>query len=63
MNSDMNNKSWYRHFWPWFIIAFLSITILACMFTVYLALKHPDYAVKDNWVKEGLSIHKKDEPE
>lgn len=63
INSDVKNKRWYQHFWPWFIIGFLGVTISACMFTMYLALKYPDYVVKDNWIKDGLSIYQKDKTE
>tara|TARA_R110002110_G_C13469647_1_gene720038 strand:+ start:20731 stop:20928 length:198 start_codon:yes stop_codon:yes gene_type:complete len=59
-HSKVKNKSWYRHFWPWFIITFLVVTISACMLTMYLAIKYPDLVVKDNWVKDGMTVYQQD---
>ena len=31
-------RPWYRHFWPWFILALLGSSISASLYTVYLAV-------------------------
>jgi len=33
-----DTKPWYRHFWPWFIIALLGSGVSASLYTVYLAM-------------------------
>lgn len=35
--TDEQIKPWYRHFWPWFIIALLGSAVSASLYTVYLA--------------------------
>lgn len=35
--TDEDTQPWYRHFWPWFIIAFLGASVSASLYTVYLA--------------------------
>ena len=40
--------SWYRHRWPWIIIMPLSSAVIACVVTLLLALKNPDYLVIDD---------------
>jgi len=33
---------WYRQFWPWFLIALPASAVIAGMYTLYLAVTHPD---------------------
>jgi hypothetical protein len=35
--TDRDDKPWYRHFWPWFIIGLLGASVSASLYTVYLA--------------------------
>jgi len=35
--TDEDIQPWYRHFWPWFIIALLGASVSASLYTVYLA--------------------------
>jgi len=35
---DRDTKSWYRYFWPWFIIFLLGSSVCASLYTVYLAM-------------------------
>lgn len=35
--TERDTQPWYRHFWPWFIIALLGSSICASLYTVYLA--------------------------
>lgn len=41
------NEPWYRNPWVWLIIAIPSLTVAGCMFTIYLALSHPEQLVGD----------------
>jgi len=54
MQSDTNleNEPWYRNQWVWLIIAIPSMTVIGCMYTIYLALSNPDYLVSDSAIKE-----------
>ena len=36
--NELDTKPWYRHFWPWFIIALLGSGVSASLYTVYLAM-------------------------
>lgn len=53
----LDRKAWYLHAWPWFIIALLTVTILACFLTIYLAIKYPDTPLDDQYYKVGLSVY------
>ena len=44
----MNTLSvpWYRHFWPWFVIAMLSGAVSGSFVSLYLALHTTDVVVE-----------------
>ena len=42
-------EPWYRHFWPWFIIALLSSSVIAGLTTLWISLQTTDSLV----VKSG----------
>ena len=52
-----DSKPWYRQFWPWFIIALPASVVVASLTTVYIAFKHADSLVNDNYYKVGLAIN------
>ena len=37
---------WYRHFWPWFIIAMLSSAVIGSLVSAYLAVHIPDVVLE-----------------
>jgi hypothetical protein len=37
---------WYRHFWPWFLIAMLSSTVAASFVSLYFAAHTTDVVVE-----------------
>ena len=56
-----NNKvdeKWYQQFWPWFLIALPGTVVVACFYTLYIALTYPHSMVDDSYYKEGLAINK-----
>ena len=56
----MNNtdtKPWYRQFWPWFLIALPGSVVVAGLSTVYIAFKHADAVVVDNYYEAGRAIN------
>jgi len=44
---NIEEEPWYKNQWVWLIIAIPSLTIVGCLFTIYLALSHPDHLVHD----------------
>lgn len=48
---------WYRQFWPWFLIVLPTVVILACLYTIWLALDSPLSLVKKDYYQEGLTIN------
>ena len=41
----MNENAWYRHFWPWFILALLGTAVSASLTTVVIAVRNADEVV------------------
>jgi hypothetical protein len=50
---------WYRHFWPWFILALLATAVAASITTVLLAFTNQDSLVRDDWYREGVAINRR----
>jgi len=41
---------WYHHFWPWFIVILLGVSVIASLYTVSLAYRLGDIEVPaDEW--------------
>lgn len=47
---------WYRQGWPWFLIAFPAIAVVAGIATLVIAVKSFDGMVVDDYYKEGRAI-------
>ncbi len=50
---------WYRQFWPWFLIALPGAVVIAAFVTFYIANRHADDLVVDEYYKEGLAINRR----
>ncbi len=50
-------KPWYRHFWPWFLMALPAAVVVAGIATAYIAHEHADDLVVDEYYKDGLAIN------
>lgn len=50
-------KAWYRQFWPWFLIILPASVVVACLFTIKLAIQYGDTVVRDDYYKDGLAIN------
>lgn len=48
---------WYKQFWPWFLIFFPAVAVVAGIATVIIAVKTDDGLVKDDYYKAGLAIN------
>ena len=49
---------WYRQFWPWFLILLPASVVVAGLSTVYIASKHADDLVVDEYYKDGMAINR-----
>lgn len=56
---DNNTESWFRQFWPWFLIALPGTVVIASLLTVYIAVTHQDPVVDGNYYKHGLTINER----
>ena len=55
--NDAPEPSWYRQFWPWFLIAFPLTAVVAGFITLYLAIISDTGLVADDYYKKGLAIN------
>ena len=50
------NTPWYRHSWPWILMAGPAIVVVAGLTTAWLALDTADGLVEDDYYKQGLAV-------
>ena len=53
-----DTQPWYRQFWPWFLIALPACVVVAGFSTLYIANRHADDLVVDEYYKDGLAINR-----
>jgi hypothetical protein len=53
-----DTKPWYRQLWPWFLISLPASVVVAGLTTAYIANKHADDLVADEYYKDGLAINR-----
>ena len=51
-------EPWYRHRWPWLLMAGPFTVVVAGLFTAYLAATSNDGLVDDDYYKQGLEVNK-----
>jgi uncharacterized protein len=51
-------RPWYRHLWPWLLIAGPAIVVVAALITAWLAVWSDDGVIADDYYKRGLLINK-----
>lgn len=49
---------WYRHRWPWILMAGPFVVVVAGLVTAYLAVSSNDGLVDDDYYKQGLAVNK-----
>lgn len=54
-----DSKPWYKQFWPWFIIAVPSSSVLMGVIMITLAMDGKDSLVRKDWYKDGKAINKR----
>ncbi|MBQ4809887.1 FixH family protein [Pseudoalteromonas luteoviolacea] len=53
----MNPTPWYKNFWPWFLMFFPLVTIIACVILVTVAVGNGPDMVVDDYYKKGKAIN------
>ncbi|KGE03332.1 CcoH-like protein [Pseudohaliea rubra DSM 19751] len=53
-----DSAPWYRQFWPWFLIVLPGSVVVAAFVTLYIAHRHADDLVVDEYYKDGLAINR-----
>ncbi|HAB03366.1 MAG TPA: hypothetical protein DCE25_10745 [Pseudomonas sp.] len=49
---------WYKHLWPWIIIAILTTSVCLSLTMVSIAVHNPDNLVNDNYYEAGKGINR-----
>ena len=44
---DTDSRPWYRHFYPWLVIALLASAVSGSLYTVYLAMSTSEPVLQD----------------
>lgn len=60
MNNSLKNldtEPWYKQFWPWFLMSLPATVVVACIFTIIVAVRSPLSLVDADYYKEGLKIN------
>lgn len=48
---------WYRHRWPWLLMAGPLVVVVASFITLWLAIRTDDGLVTENYYRQGLAIN------
>jgi len=51
-------QSWYKQFWPWFLILLPASAVVASIITIMLAANNADSLVVDDYYKKALNINR-----
>jgi len=53
----LQTAPWYKHRWPWILMAGPAVVIVAGFITAWLAIESNDGLVDDNYYKVGLAVN------
>lgn len=56
-NSAGQSEPWYRHRWPWLLIAGPFIVVVAALFSAWIAFSHEDALVVSDYYQQSKSIN------
>lgn len=57
-NTLSSEISWYKQFWPWFLIFLPTAAVAASIATLVLAIQNQDSLVVDDYYKEAMQINR-----
>ena len=52
-----NKKSWFKQFWPWFLIALPMVAVVGSISLVFTAMDHKPDMVVDDYYTKGKAIN------
>lgn len=52
-----DGRPWYRQVWPWLLILPPLATVIGGLLTLALALRHPEYDVRDDHYGGGPGLY------
>jgi hypothetical protein len=58
MSAATAASPWYKHLWPWIIIAILACSVTLTLSMVTIAVNNPDNLVNDNYYEAGKGINR-----
>ena len=58
MPAANGSSPWYKHIWPWIIIAILACSVTLTLSMVTIAVNNPDNLVNDNYYEAGKGINR-----
>ena len=58
MPAANGSSPWYKHIWPWIIIAILACSVTLTLSMVTIAVNNPDHLVNDNYYEAGKGINR-----
>ncbi len=59
MTLRSDNQPWYKHRWPWILIAGPATVVVAGIITLVLAITSFDGLVTDDYYKQGLTVNQR----
>lgn len=54
-----DSRPWYRHPWPWILMAGPAVVVVAGITTAWIAATTSDGLVTDDYYKQGLAVNQK----
>ena len=57
MTLQRDDAPWYKHRWPWLLMAGPAIVIVAGVITAWIAIDSNDGLVTDDYYKQGMAIN------
>lgn len=57
--ASLDDRPWYRHRWPWILMAGPGLVVVAGIVTAWIAVTTSDGLVADDYYKQGLAVNQK----
>jgi hypothetical protein len=59
MSHPSSPEIWWKQPWPWIVIGLLTVTVVASIYTLYIAANTTDSLVADDYTKQGKGINQR----
>ncbi|MES2580189.1 MAG: FixH family protein [Pseudomonadota bacterium] len=57
-NKDLENRQWWRYGHAWLVFGGPAVVVVACIITVYIAVKAQDPVIDEDYYRHGIEINK-----